>query len=47
MPRTRVARLAAGANLVQLYTGFVYRGAALLAEILAMLEAEPQPLKHT
>ena len=29
------ARLAAGADLVQLYTGFVYRGAALLAEILA------------
>ena len=41
------ARLVAGADLVQLYTGFVYRGAALLAEILAMLEAEPQPLKHT
>jgi len=32
------ARLAAGANLVQLYTGFVYRGAPLLAEILQALE---------
>jgi len=28
------ARLAAGANLVQLYTGFVYRGPALLQECL-------------
>jgi len=33
-----VARMAAGANLVQLYTGFVYRGAPLLAEILQALE---------
>jgi dihydroorotate dehydrogenase len=33
-----LARMAAGANLVQLYTGFVYRGAPLLAEILQALE---------
>ena len=32
------ARLAAGANLLQLYTGFVYRGAPLLAEILGELQ---------
>jgi len=29
-----IERLSAGANLLQLYTGFVYRGPALLAEIL-------------
>jgi dihydroorotate dehydrogenase len=33
-----VARLAAGADLVQLYTGFVYRGPALLHEALDALE---------
>ena len=33
-----MARMAAGANLVQLYTGFVYRGAPLLTEILQALE---------
>ena len=32
------ARIAAGANLLQLYTGFVYRGAPLLGEILAALD---------
>jgi dihydroorotate dehydrogenase len=32
------ARLAAGANLVQLYTGFVYRGPALLNECLRTLQ---------
>ena len=32
------ARLAAGANLVQLYTGFVYRGPALLNECLSTLQ---------
>jgi dihydroorotate dehydrogenase len=31
------ARLAAGANLVQVYTGFVYRGPALVAETLQPL----------
>jgi dihydroorotate dehydrogenase len=31
-------RLEAGANLVQLYTGFVYRGVPLLAEILQALQ---------
>jgi len=36
------ARLAAGASLVQLYTGFVYRGPALLAEILEALEVSPR-----
>jgi dihydroorotate dehydrogenase len=32
-----LARLRAGANLLQVYTGFVYRGPALLTEILAAL----------
>jgi len=36
------ARLAAGANLVQLYTGFVYRGPALLADILQRLNPPPR-----
>jgi dihydroorotate dehydrogenase len=37
-----VARLMAGANLVQLYTGFVYRGPALLAEIHQRLNPFPR-----
>ncbi len=37
-----VARLQAGANLVQLYTGFVYRGPALLEEILERLNPPPR-----
>ncbi len=37
-----VARLQAGANLVQLYTGFVYRGPALLEEILGRLNPPPR-----
>ena len=41
------ARLAAGATLVQVYTGFVYRGPALLTEILAMLEASQRRLEPT
>jgi dihydroorotate dehydrogenase len=36
------ARLAAGANLVQLYTGFVYRGPALLTESLQLLATTPR-----
>ena len=32
-----LARLAAGANLVQVYTGFVYRGPALITETLQAL----------
>jgi len=36
------ARLAAGANLLQLYTGFVYRGAPLLGEILGALDSPPR-----
>ena len=32
-----LARLAAGANLVQVYTGFVYRGPALVTETLQAL----------
>jgi dihydroorotate dehydrogenase len=36
------ARLAAGANLVQLYTGFVYRGPALLTESLQLLATAPR-----
>ena len=37
------ARLDAGASLVQLYTGFIYRGAPLIGEILKTLAA-PQSL---
>ena len=33
------ASLAAGANLLQIYTGFAYRGAALIEEILGALSA--------
>jgi dihydroorotate dehydrogenase len=33
-----LATLRAGANLIQIYTGFVYRGPALLEEILDALE---------
>lgn len=36
---TALATLSAGANLIQLYTGLIYRGPALLNEILARLEA--------
>jgi len=39
------ARLAAGASLIQLYTGFIYRGAPLIGEILKTLAA-PQALKN-
>jgi dihydroorotate dehydrogenase len=35
-------RLAAGANLVQLYTGFVYRGPALLTDSLKLLATAPR-----
>lgn len=31
--------LRAGANLLQIYTGFAYRGAALLEEIIAAMTA--------
>lgn len=37
-----VTRLQQGANLVQLYTGFVYRGPALLAEIHQRLSPPPR-----
>ena len=40
-PEAVLERLAAGANLVQLYTGFVYRGPALLWESLQRL-AQPR-----
>ena len=33
------AKMAAGASLVQLYTGFIYRGPALIAETLDAIEA--------
>ncbi len=39
-PERALETLAAGANLVQLYTGFVYRGTALLDEILDALLAQ-------
>ncbi len=41
-----LARIDAGANLLQLYTGFVYRGAPLLAEILQSLENRQQRREH-
>ena len=37
-----ITRLREGANLVQLYTGFVYRGPALLAEIHQRLSPPPR-----
>jgi len=36
-----LATLRAGANLLQLYTGFAYRGPALLEEILQALQSKP------
>ena len=36
--RSALATLAAGANLIQVYTGFAYRGPVLIAEILDALE---------
>ena len=33
-PETALAKIEAGATLVQLYTGLVYRGPALIGEIL-------------
>ena len=41
-----LATLKAGANLVQLYTGFVYRGPALLNEILHSLERAEGLAEH-
>ncbi|MEY3668163.1 MAG: hypothetical protein RL572_1703 [Pseudomonadota bacterium] len=35
------AKIAAGASLVQLYTGFIYRGPALIAEALDAIESMP------
>ncbi len=37
---TALAKIEAGADLVQVYTGFVYRGAALIGEIYDGLAAE-------
>jgi dihydroorotate dehydrogenase len=34
-----VATLRAGANLIQIYTGFAYRGPVLLEEILSALSS--------
>lgn len=34
------AKIAAGASLVQLYTGFIYRGPALIGEAIAAIEAD-------
>lgn len=36
-----LAKFTAGAVLVQLYTGFIYRGPALVSEVLAAVEAAP------
>jgi dihydroorotate dehydrogenase len=34
---------AAGADLLQLYTGLIYRGPALIGELLEMLELKASP----
>jgi dihydroorotate dehydrogenase len=44
-PSDALATLHAGANLLQIYTGFVYRGPQLLSEILQMLEARAERSK--
>ena len=36
-----VAKIEAGANLVQFYTGMVYRGPALIGEAVAAIRALP------
>ena len=36
-----LAKFTAGAVLVQLYTGFIYRGPALVSEVLAAVAAAP------
>lgn len=41
-PEHALAMFDAGAQLVQLYTGFIYRGPALVGEITGALAAEPQ-----
>ena len=42
-PESGMATRAAGADLLQLYTGLVYRGPALLSELLEMLELNAAP----
>jgi len=38
-----VAKVRAGADLVQIYTGLIYRGPALVGEIARALKAQPRP----
>jgi dihydroorotate dehydrogenase len=38
-----LAKLAAGADLVQVYTGFIYRGPALIAAAARAMAAQPKP----
>jgi dihydroorotate dehydrogenase len=42
-PESALAKIEAGANLVQVYTGFVYRGPRLIAETLAGLAEAARP----
>jgi dihydroorotate dehydrogenase len=42
-PQRGVATRDAGADLLQLYTGLIYRGPALIRELLEMLELNPSP----
>lgn len=42
-PTAAAEKLAAGATLVQLYTGLIYQGAALPARIIAHLRTHPPP----
>jgi dihydroorotate dehydrogenase len=41
------AKLAAGADLVQLYTGFIYRGPALVPEAARAAAGAARPLRRT
>jgi dihydroorotate dehydrogenase len=42
-----VEKIAAGATLVQIYSGFIYRGPELVVEILEALDREPRAPRHT
>ena len=45
--RTAIAKIRAGARLVQVYTGFIYRGPKIVSEILTALAAELDAQKLT
>ena len=38
-----VAKIEAGARLVQIYSGFIYRGPALIAEVAAAIASHRKP----